>query len=72
MWQVLQEYLGSKYLALLLDNFEHVLAGAPLLVELLTDCPWLSLLLTSRWPCPSRPHGLYPRSQGNLRQWRCS
>lgn len=30
MWQVLQEYLGSKYLALLLDNFEHVLAGAPL------------------------------------------
>ncbi|MCC6367674.1 MAG: hypothetical protein IT165_29475 [Bryobacterales bacterium] len=68
MWQVLQEYLGSKYLALLLDNFEHVLAGAPLLAELLADCPWLSLLVTSRWPYPSWPRGLYPRSQGNLQR----
>ena len=35
---VLSEYLGDKYLALVLDNFEQVLAGAPLLAELLAAC----------------------------------
>jgi non-specific serine/threonine protein kinase len=33
---------------LLLDNFEHVLDAAPLLTELLTSCPFVTALVTSR------------------------
>src|SRR5215217_9662205 len=33
---------------LLLDNFEHVLSAAPLLSELMTRCPQLKVLVTSR------------------------
>jgi predicted ATPase len=33
---------------LVLDNFEQVTAAAPILVELLQDCPGLKLLVTSR------------------------
>ena len=33
---------------LLLDNFEHVLPAAPLLSELMTRCPQLKVLVTSR------------------------
>ncbi len=33
---------------LLIDNFEHVLSAAPLLSELLTACPALRMLVTSR------------------------
>src|SRR5919199_3640241 len=41
-------YLHDKHLLLLLDNFEHVVAAAPLLVELLGACPRLTILVTSR------------------------
>ncbi|GIW33531.1 tetratricopeptide repeat protein [Meiothermus sp.] len=41
-------YLRSKALLLLLDNFEHLLEGAPLLEELLSQAPGLKLLVTSR------------------------
>jgi predicted ATPase/DNA-binding XRE family transcriptional regulator len=58
--RVLKEYLGDKYLALVLDNFEHVLAAAPLLAELLAACPWLSLLVTSRAPLLLRRERQYP------------
>ncbi len=44
----LQVYLCDKRLLLLLDNFEQVGAAAPLLVELLTGCPKLKVLVTSR------------------------
>ncbi len=43
-----QEYLRHRQLLLVLDNFEHVLSAAPLLAELLTTCPRLNLLVTSR------------------------
>ena len=34
----------------MLDNFEHLLAAAPLVAELLTACPSLHMLVTSRSP----------------------
>jgi predicted ATPase/class 3 adenylate cyclase len=44
----LKGYLRGKELLLLLDNFEQVLAGAPLVGELLSVCPKLKVLATSR------------------------
>jgi len=41
-------FLGSKRGLLVLDNFEHVLAAAPLVGELLGACPGLRVLVTSR------------------------
>lgn len=50
-WSVLERlkaYLRDKYLLLLLDNFEHVAMAAPKLTELVSDCPGLKILVTSR------------------------
>src|SRR6266516_1423705 len=44
----LKTFLREKHLLLLLDNFEQVLLAAPLLPELLSACPKLKILLTSR------------------------
>jgi predicted ATPase/DNA-binding SARP family transcriptional activator len=44
----LKEYLREKQLLLVLDNFEHVLAAAPRVAELLTGSPQLQVLVTSR------------------------
>lgn len=44
----LRTFLYKKHLLLLLDNFEQVLAAAPLLPELLSNCPQLKILVTSR------------------------
>ena len=44
----LQAALGQQSLLLLLDNFEQVLAAAPPLSGLLSACPRLKLLVTSR------------------------
>jgi predicted ATPase len=44
----LKEYLRKKQLLLLLDNFEQVVAGAPLVAELLAAVPRLKVLVTSR------------------------
>src|SRR5579884_503594 len=44
----LQMALGDQSLLLLLDNFEQVLAAAPLLANLLAACPHLRMLVTSR------------------------
>jgi predicted ATPase/DNA-binding CsgD family transcriptional regulator len=45
---LLKAYLPDKHLLLLLDNFEQVLAAAPRLSELLSACPHLKILVTSR------------------------
>ncbi len=41
-------HLGQKHILLILDNFEHVLAASPLVVELLEAAPFLRILITSR------------------------
>ena len=46
----LKENLKSKEMLLVLDNFEHLLAGTPLLNELLGHALNLKLLVTSREP----------------------
>ena len=45
---VLKEYLGRRELLLVLDNFEQVLDAAPLVGKLLSVCPKLKVLATSR------------------------
>jgi len=44
----LAQFLKNKQMLLLLDNFEHVVAAAPLLTDLLAACPGLKVLVTSR------------------------
>src|SRR5947209_15746433 len=48
LFNLLKAYLQDKRLLLLLDNFEQVLAAAPGLSDLLSDCPQLKILVTSR------------------------
>jgi predicted ATPase/DNA-binding XRE family transcriptional regulator len=40
--------LSNREFLLVLDNFEHLLDSAPIVVELLRDCPRLKVLVTSR------------------------
>jgi predicted ATPase/DNA-binding CsgD family transcriptional regulator len=62
----LAEHLRGRSLLLVLDNFEHLLPSSSLLGELLSNCPGLKLLATSRIPTrlsgerqvPVRPLGL--------------
>jgi predicted ATPase/DNA-binding CsgD family transcriptional regulator/Tfp pilus assembly protein PilF len=42
------DYLRSKHLLLVLDNFEHLLAAAPFLADLVAAAPGVQLLVTSR------------------------
>ena len=42
--------LRARHMLLVLDNFEHVTAAAVLVVDLLTACPRLTVLVTSRAP----------------------
>lgn len=44
----LQDYLRSKSLLLVLDNFEQVIAAAQLVAQLLATCNELKVLITSR------------------------
>ena len=48
MAATLRDHVRTKRLLLILDNFEHVVAAAPLVSELLAACPNLTVLVTSR------------------------
>jgi class 3 adenylate cyclase len=63
----LKEYLRKTKLLLLLDNFEQVLEGASLVRELLSTCPSLKVLTTSRIPL-----GLYGSASPNTKRSRSS
>lgn len=44
----LRTYLRDRHILLLLDNFEHLLGAAPFVAELLSVCPLLTVMVTSR------------------------
>jgi predicted ATPase len=46
--EVLKDYLRARQILLLLDNFEQIVAAGPLVAELLSACPMLKTLVTSR------------------------
>ena len=46
--ETLTEHLREKRLLLVLDNFEQIVAAAPLVADLLAACPQLNVLVTSR------------------------
>ncbi len=46
--QQIKNYLQSKHLLLVLDNFEHVLTVAPFVSEFLASAPNIKILVTSR------------------------
>ena len=54
------EFLHSKQLLLVLDNFEQVLAAVPLLADLMLNCPMLKLLVTSRESLSLRQERVFP------------
>jgi predicted ATPase/DNA-binding SARP family transcriptional activator len=46
----LLRFLEERQMLIVLDSFDHLLAGAPLVAELLAACPGLTVLVTSREP----------------------
>ena len=58
--QTLAGSLCEQRQILLLDNFEHVLDAAPLVVDLLLACPALRILVTSRTPLHIDGEQLFP------------
>ena len=46
--ELLVEHLAARTCLLVLDNFEHVIAAAPLVTQLLRACPSLTVVTTSR------------------------
>ena len=56
----LAEHLADKRLLVLFDNFEHVIEAAADLAALLTACPHLDLLVTSREPLHVTGEQEYP------------
>ncbi len=57
---VLREWLGSKQVLLVLDNFEQVVSAGPGVAELLRDAPGASALVTSRAPLRVSGEQEYP------------
>lgn len=56
----LQDFLRDKPMLLLLDNFEQVVAAAPVVADLLAACPRLKALVTSRMPLHVRGEREFP------------
>lgn len=48
--QRLQSHLGDRNILLLLDNFEHVIASATEVADVVAACPDVKVLVTSRQP----------------------
>jgi len=63
---VVQEYLHNQQILLVLDNFEHLMAAAPLLSQLLAHCNHLSIVVTSRELLNIREEQVYTLSPLSL------
>jgi predicted ATPase/DNA-binding CsgD family transcriptional regulator len=53
---------GAPRMALVLDNFEHLLDGADVLTDLLDACDQLQMIVTSQAPLRLRPERVVPLS----------
>ena len=58
--QQLQSFLQEKQLLLVLDNFEHLLDGADLVLDLLHHAPKLCVICTSREPLNFQAEWVFP------------
>ncbi len=58
--EILGEYLRQRQMLLVLDNFEQVLAAALMVAHLLTTCPGVKVLITSRTPLHLSGEHEYP------------
>lgn len=58
--QCIQAAVGSRRCLFVIDNFERVVAAAPALIDLLADCPRLSILVTSRTPLQVSGEHVFP------------
>lgn len=56
----LYEYLRHRRMLLVLDNFEHILAAADFLPDVLREAPKIKLLVTSREALRLREERVYP------------
>lgn len=56
----LLDYVRSKRLLLILDNFEHLLDGADLLIEIMSSAPEAKILVTSRESLHLKGEQLFP------------
>ena len=68
----IQAAIGDRALLLILDNYEHLLASAPLIADLLFACPHLHLLVTSRAPLRlrgEREYAVLPLDLPDLRHY---
>ena len=82
--ETLARVLRFQQRLLVLDNFEHVIAAAPVLARLADGCAHLKLLVTSRAPLHLKLERVYPveglaalepvdgASPSSLRQWPAS
>jgi predicted ATPase/class 3 adenylate cyclase len=52
--ETIQDYLATKELLLILDNFEHLIEAAPIVPELLQAAPNIKIVVTSRTPLRMR------------------
>jgi predicted ATPase/transcriptional regulator with XRE-family HTH domain len=57
---VLEQHLADKRIFLVLDNFEQVVAAAPIIAGLLEKSAWLRVLCTSREPLRVRGERRFP------------
>lgn len=58
--ELVAAFLRDKHVLLLLDNFEQLLETAPTVADLLSHCPRLVILVTSRRPLRLRGEQLLP------------
>jgi predicted ATPase/DNA-binding XRE family transcriptional regulator len=58
--ETLSHFMRKRSILLFLDNFEHVLAAAPLVSQLLEACPQIKALVTSRVPLRLSGEREYP------------